>query len=220
MPTPSPIPEKQSIREAILHLFARYREMRPLFLAAARPMKVEWKMSPYFGVLPLVFRALGEEYSVENLRPEVSTLLAKAAPPLRLSPPPKKVPFRFWILSDFLLWAMFLSSPDCHWSCVFPRFKSSIVCLVPHWPQTHMGYKIRADTSRRLLFVCCYPRDILKCCEERCAPELTAKHFSFPLMMTLIKAIASHWWRLNHPSVYFWISPNEERERNYFQIAK
>lgn len=58
---PLPIPEKQSIREAILHLFARYREMRPLFLAAARPMKVEWNMSPYFGVLPLVFRALGEE---------------------------------------------------------------------------------------------------------------------------------------------------------------
>lgn len=79
--TPSPIPEKQSIREAILHLFARYREMRPLFLAAARPMKVEWKMSPYFGVLPLVFRALGEEYSVESLQSEMSTLLAKAAPP-------------------------------------------------------------------------------------------------------------------------------------------
>lgn len=32
--------------------------MRPLFLAAARPMKVEWKMSPYLGVFPRVFRAL------------------------------------------------------------------------------------------------------------------------------------------------------------------
>lgn len=53
-------PEKQSIREAIVHLFARYLEMRPLFLAAARPMKVEWKMRPYLGVLPRVFRALCE----------------------------------------------------------------------------------------------------------------------------------------------------------------
>ena len=60
--------EKQSIHEAILHLFARYREMRPMFLAAARPMKVEWKMSPYFGVLPLVFKALGEEYSAETFK--------------------------------------------------------------------------------------------------------------------------------------------------------
>lgn len=32
--------------------------MRPLFLAAARPMKVEWKIRPYFGVFPLVFSAL------------------------------------------------------------------------------------------------------------------------------------------------------------------
>lgn len=51
-------PEKQSIREAIVHLFAKYLEMRPLFLAAARPMKVEWKMRPYLGVFPRVFRAL------------------------------------------------------------------------------------------------------------------------------------------------------------------
>ena len=50
--------EKHSVREAMLHLFARYREMRPLFLAAARPVKVEWKMSLYFGVLPLVFKGL------------------------------------------------------------------------------------------------------------------------------------------------------------------
>lgn len=32
--------------------------MRPLFLAAARPMKVEWKINPYFGVFPFVFNAL------------------------------------------------------------------------------------------------------------------------------------------------------------------
>lgn len=52
-------PEKQSMREAMVHLLARYREMRPLFLAAARPMKVEWKMRPYLGVFPRVLRALG-----------------------------------------------------------------------------------------------------------------------------------------------------------------
>lgn len=51
-------PEKQSMREAMVHLLARYLEMRPLFFAPARPMKVEWKMSPYLGVFPRVFRAL------------------------------------------------------------------------------------------------------------------------------------------------------------------
>jgi len=30
------------MREAIEHLFARYREIRPLFLAPALPMKDEW----------------------------------------------------------------------------------------------------------------------------------------------------------------------------------
>ena len=45
--------EKQSIRETILHLFARYREMWPLFLAAAQSMKVEWKNeSVFWGVSP------------------------------------------------------------------------------------------------------------------------------------------------------------------------
>ena len=32
--------------------------MRPLFFCFARPMKEEWKMRPYLGVLPLVFSAL------------------------------------------------------------------------------------------------------------------------------------------------------------------
>lgn len=64
-------PEKQSIREAMVHLFARYLEMRPLFLAAARPMKVEWKMSPYLGVLPRVFRALRDTFDVEYTNEEV-----------------------------------------------------------------------------------------------------------------------------------------------------
>ena len=35
------------------NLVDAYLEMRPLFFAAARPMNVEWKIKPYFGVLPL-----------------------------------------------------------------------------------------------------------------------------------------------------------------------
>ena len=49
---------KQSMREAMEHLLARYREMRPLLRCLARPMKEEWKMRPYLGVLPLVLSAL------------------------------------------------------------------------------------------------------------------------------------------------------------------
>jgi hypothetical protein len=51
-------PEKQSILDAIEHLLAKYLEMRPLFLIPARPIKVEWKSKPYFGVLLRVFRDL------------------------------------------------------------------------------------------------------------------------------------------------------------------
>ena len=46
------------MREAMEHLFARYRAIRPLFLADARSMNDEWNMRPYFGVFPRVFRAL------------------------------------------------------------------------------------------------------------------------------------------------------------------
>ena len=46
------------MREAMEHLFAMYRAIRPLFLADARPMKDEWNMRPYFRVFPRVFRAL------------------------------------------------------------------------------------------------------------------------------------------------------------------
>merc|ERR1711971_1102447 len=42
----------------MLHLFARYLEILPLFLAPARPMKELWKIRPYFGVFPFLFRAL------------------------------------------------------------------------------------------------------------------------------------------------------------------
>lgn len=40
------------------HLLAKYREILPLFLLLAFPMKEEWKMSPYLGVFPRVLRAL------------------------------------------------------------------------------------------------------------------------------------------------------------------
>ena len=35
--------------------------MRPLLRCLARPMKEEWKMRPYFGVLPRVFSALQQK---------------------------------------------------------------------------------------------------------------------------------------------------------------
>ena len=53
-----PVPVKQSILEAIEHLLARYLEMRPLFLAPALPINVEWNIRPYLGVFPFVFNAL------------------------------------------------------------------------------------------------------------------------------------------------------------------
>lgn len=58
------------MREAMVHLLARYLEIRPLFLAAARPMKVEWKMSPYLGVFPRVLRALRKHslFHIHNLQ--------------------------------------------------------------------------------------------------------------------------------------------------------
>ena len=61
------IPEKQSILEAMEHLLARYLEILPLFLAPARPMKVEWNINPYFGVLLFVLIAL--KYRRNMLRP-------------------------------------------------------------------------------------------------------------------------------------------------------
>mmetsp|Transcript_32959 Transcript_32959/g.94823 ORF Transcript_32959/g.94823 Transcript_32959/m.94823 type:complete len:234 (-) Transcript_32959:20-721(-) len=55
------------MREAMEHLLARYREMRPLFFSCARPMKVEWKISPYFGVLPFVFSARKSAFSAPRI---------------------------------------------------------------------------------------------------------------------------------------------------------
>lgn len=59
------------MREAIEHLFARYRAMRPLLRADARPIKDEWKIKPYFGVFPRVFSALKTAQKSEsvNLKP-------------------------------------------------------------------------------------------------------------------------------------------------------
>mmetsp|Transcript_63099 Transcript_63099/g.133211 ORF Transcript_63099/g.133211 Transcript_63099/m.133211 type:complete len:234 (+) Transcript_63099:134-835(+) len=59
--------EKQSMREAIEHLLAKYLEIRPLFFCCALPMKVEWKMSPYLGVLPLVFNARKSAFSAPKI---------------------------------------------------------------------------------------------------------------------------------------------------------
>merc|ERR1712108_79264 len=64
--------EKQSMRQAIEALLAKKREIRPLFLAAARPMKVEWKIKPYFGVFPFFFNALNNAFSA----PKICTVLA------------------------------------------------------------------------------------------------------------------------------------------------
>lgn len=33
-----------------MHLFARKRDIRPLFFVDARPINEEWKRRPYFGV--------------------------------------------------------------------------------------------------------------------------------------------------------------------------
>lgn len=63
-----------SMRVAMLHLFARYREMRPLLRCFARPIKVEWKMRPYLGVLPLVLSARNSAFSA----PRIWTVLAGA----------------------------------------------------------------------------------------------------------------------------------------------
>jgi hypothetical protein len=49
------------------HLFARKREMRPLCFDAARPMKEEWKMRPYFGVFPFVFSARNSAFSAPRI---------------------------------------------------------------------------------------------------------------------------------------------------------
>jgi hypothetical protein len=54
------------MRDAIEHLLARYREIRPLFLVLALPMKEEWKIKPYLGVFPLVFKALHKVHSGTN----------------------------------------------------------------------------------------------------------------------------------------------------------
>ena len=60
------LPAKQSILDAMEHLFARYLEIRPLFLVPARPIKEEWKIRPYFGVFPFFFRALRKRDNKKN----------------------------------------------------------------------------------------------------------------------------------------------------------
>ena len=69
--------QKGMYLEAILHLLAKYLEMRPLFFCLALPMKEEWKMSPYFGVLPLVFRARKRAFSAPRICTVDAGYLAK-----------------------------------------------------------------------------------------------------------------------------------------------
>lgn len=65
------------MREAMVHLLAKYLEMRPLFFAPARPMKVEWKMSPYLGVLPRVFRALRKRPHFHSQKWDIFTIVIR-----------------------------------------------------------------------------------------------------------------------------------------------
>ena len=58
---------KQSIRDAMEHLLAKNREILPLFLAAARPIKDEWKIKPYFGVFPFFLRARNRAFSAPKI---------------------------------------------------------------------------------------------------------------------------------------------------------
>ena len=44
-----------------------YRLIRPLLRCLARPMKVEWKMRPYLGVLPRVFSARNSAFSAPKI---------------------------------------------------------------------------------------------------------------------------------------------------------
>ena len=63
--------------------------MRPLFFCLARPMKEEWKMRPYLGVLPLVFSALQKcRCSLACLMPQETNLMQQEGlfPSLPLSP--------------------------------------------------------------------------------------------------------------------------------------
>ena len=61
----------------MLHLLAKYLEMRPLFLALAFPIKELWKIKPYFGVLPLVFKARKSAFSAPRICTVDAGYLAK-----------------------------------------------------------------------------------------------------------------------------------------------
>ena len=61
------VSEKASILDAIEHLLAKNREIRPLFLAVARPINVEWNSRPYLGVFPFVFRARKRAFSAPRI---------------------------------------------------------------------------------------------------------------------------------------------------------
>merc|ERR1719245_1113864 len=69
--------EKQSILDAMVHLFAKNREIRPLFFAAALPIKEEWKIRPCLGVLPFFFRARKSAFSAPKICTVDAGYLAK-----------------------------------------------------------------------------------------------------------------------------------------------
>merc|ERR1712079_342854 len=69
--------EKQSILDAMVHLFAKNREIRPLFFAAALPIKEEWKIRPYLGVLPFFFKARKRAFSAPKICTVDAGYLAK-----------------------------------------------------------------------------------------------------------------------------------------------
>ena len=56
-----------SILAAKEHLLATYLEIFPLSLVAALLMNEEWYKSPYFGVFPLVFKALNKAFSAPRI---------------------------------------------------------------------------------------------------------------------------------------------------------
>uniref|UniRef100_A0A182UI10 FYVE zinc finger domain-containing protein n=1 Tax=Anopheles melas TaxID=34690 RepID=A0A182UI10_9DIPT len=87
---------KQSIRDAIVHLFARKREMRPLFFAFARPMKDELNSKPYFGVLDLVLSARNRAFSAPRICTVEAGNLARLVrlPALEMSRAPTWSPIR------------------------------------------------------------------------------------------------------------------------------
>merc|ERR1719398_304760 len=87
---------KQSILDAMVHLLAKNREIRPLFFAAALPINEEWKISPYLGVLPFFFRARKRAFSAPKICTVEAGYLARLVkdPACEISLAPTTSPIR------------------------------------------------------------------------------------------------------------------------------